>query len=640
MSIEEYRDQIVDYLVRERDLYQQDIELNKNLSEEQKVNEGLLILDAVVVKCLGEEYVLQVKDNFTKLRPGDSVVLYHVELRRKIGATIIENASEEILLRCSQSLKEGEVFNIEVQEFVLLDSLIALMKSLEAGTPGAGLLAIMADNRKPRPKGMFGSIDINKENVIPSSLNVNQRKAIANILLRPTLYCLQGPPGTGKTFVLGLLAYAFSKHGLEVMILSKTHQAVNNALNAINKVDKESCIVKIGDDLKAMDLDSHIIQATTYGKYIFLRKELKREAKGWGDIVGMTMQAAVVNLGLKNQGFKPQVVLIDEASQIPVTEAAWLGASGAGTIVFIGDEHQMPPIFHQGQQYEPLSESIFSFLHRKFPDYFNSLDITFRMNDEITDVVSRKFYEPSGIRLISHESASNRRLSLNVSCDDKRIERILSQPKSIFIENVSKETIWEDENNEEALFAAQLLAESLRAGLSVDDVAIITPFRRQVRAIREQCAQLIKGELPLIDTVERLQGQDVQMIIISMCVSNSQYYFTKQRSFLLNPNRLNVMISRAKTKVVFLASEVVELKSQIDVDEIPARITPTMKITDETLQEDVNEVRISNEIMALKKILTESCNRRADNLENFQPILHVTIQNQFNGPVGSVINNE
>ena len=558
MSIEEYRELIIDYLVRERDLYQQDIELNKNLPEDEKVNEGLLILDAVVVKCLDGEYILQVKDNFTKLRPGDSVALYNIVQRRLINAIIIENATDEILLKCQHILREGEIFNIEVLEFVLLDSLIALMKTLEVGSPGAGFLAIMSDNRQPRQKGLFGSIDINKEKIIPNSLNANQRESIARILLRPTFYCLQGPPGTGKTFVLGLLAYTFSKHGLEVMVLSKTHQAVNNALNAISKVNKESCIVKIGDNLKALDLESHVIQATTYSNYITLRKNLKKSTHGYGDIVGMTMQAGIVNVGLRNQGFKPQVVLIDEASQIPVTEAAWLGACGAGTIVFIGDEHQMPPIFHQEQQYELLSESIFSFLHRKYPDYFISLDTTYRMNSIITNIVSHTFYEPSGIRLISHQTAYNNFLMLNATCDDKRIERILSQPDSFHVENISKEDIWEDENKEEAVFAASLLNEILRFGISVDDVAIITPFRRQVRAIREKCRQLIGDNLPLIDTVERLQGQDVQMIIISMCVSNAFYYNNKQRSFLLNPNRLNVMISRAKSKVVFLASEVVQ----------------------------------------------------------------------------------
>ena len=57
--------------------------------------------------------------------------------------------------------------------------------------------------------------------------------------------------------------------------------------------------------------------------------------------------------------------------------------------------------------------------------------------------------------------------------------------------------------------------------------------------------------MPLMDTVERLQRQDVKMIVISMSVTDKAYY-NEHESFLLNPNRLNVMISRAKSKVVIL----------------------------------------------------------------------------------------
>lgn len=65
---------------------------------------------------------------------------------------------------------------------------------------------------------------------------------------------------------------------------------------------------------------------------------------------------------------------------------------------------------------------------------------------------------------------------------------------------------------------------------------------------------LQNDEWPLIDTVERLQGQDVECIIITFAASNEDY-IKQTEDFLFNPNRLNVMISRAKTKVIIFASE-------------------------------------------------------------------------------------
>jgi DNA replication ATP-dependent helicase Dna2 len=88
---------------------------------------------------------------------------------------------------------------------------------------------------------------------------------------------------------------------------------------------------------------------------------------------------------------------------------------------------------------------------------------------------------------------------------------------------------------------------------------VITPFRLQTRTIRERVASILPdgSDLPLIDTVERLQGQDVDMIIISFCAA-SPLFCEANKHFILNHNRLNVMISRAKKKVVLLASHALE----------------------------------------------------------------------------------
>ena len=123
--------------------------------------------------------------------------------------------------------------------------------------------------------------------------------------------------------------------------------------------------------------------------------------------------------------------------------------------------------------------------------------------------------------------------------------------------NVTTGELWEDMNQEEADFIANIVDDALKNGMKKSDIAVITPYRRQVKAIRSSLNKLDIGSLPLIDTVERLQGQDVDMIIISFCVS-SKTYFQMNKQFLLNPNRLNVMISRAKKKVVFVASSVFE----------------------------------------------------------------------------------
>ena len=58
-------------------------------------------------------------------------------------------------------------------------------------------------------------------------------------------------------------------------------------------------------------------------------------------------------------------------------------------------------------------------------------------------------------------------------------------------------------------------------------------------------------ETPLINTVECLQGKDVECIIICFTASDEQYLI-QHHDFIYDEHRLNVMVSRAKTKVVMI----------------------------------------------------------------------------------------
>lgn len=552
VDVIEFRDVLLEYLKEEKELYEEDIKRNYALSDAEKVEVGLLVKDATIISHSEEVYDMAVEDNYTKLRPGDLVSIMDNNTNKKTEATVIDNGTETMQFRCKEELNINSTYNIEVSEFVLLDSFIKLLESMDESKPGAYFLEELARISEPKKVNKLAASQIDTEGLIPERLNAKQREACEAIAKLPSIYCIQGPPGTGKTDVLSCIATLFSENGLEVAIISKTHQAVNNALNKIRKYDDRGFIIKIGDELKGQELVDTIICSDTYRHYTAERAVLKKKADGRADIVGMTLQAAVINLGIMNKGFQPRVVIVDEAGQIPLTEAAILGASGAGTIIFIGDDKQMPPIYHEVQEKHELSVSIFQHLCSLYPDYETSLQETYRMNEDITTVVSRNFYEPFGEYLFASDFSKHRALVLNVD------NEILKSVESVITMNVSEQDLWEENNPEEADYTASLIKDAFKAGLAPSDVAVITPFRRQVRLIRETVKKNIDCEMPLIDTVERLQGQDVDLIIISM-VTTSPAYYRSVRGFLLNRNRLNVMISRAKKKVLILKSDIINL---------------------------------------------------------------------------------
>ncbi len=549
MTLAEYRDALLEYLEEEKALIQEDIERDERLTEGEKVDKGLLLKDCRLVRRDGSLQELSVAVNNSKLRPGDKVSLESQGERGHIDATIVENGFDSIVLTASMLLRHGVSYDIHVKRAVMLDTLISLLSGIDDGLPGATFLKILAGCAEPERAGLGGLRS--GERHIPATMNDRQREACLAAFPRPSVHCVQGPPGTGKTDVLAAIANAFSAEGKTVLVMSNTHQAVNNALSKVSRANTVPCVVKLGSRLKGQGLPDGTTLLESLGSYLSMRRSRKRKPGMPGDVVGMTLQGALVNMGLRSTGINPSIVLVDEAGQMPLVEAAALGTFGSGSMVFIGDDRQMPPIFHERLQGHELSTSIFSFLAGRFPGFRTTLNVTYRMNGDITRLVSSRFYEPYGIRLEASGLSRDRRLRVEADCGDPRISRLLSSGESLLQLDVTTDGHCKDMNMEEAWFIASLAAHAAGGGIAAGDMAIITPFRRQVRAIRNCCAELL-GELPLIDTVERLQGEDVDLIIMSMCVSDGEY-FNDNRNFLLNPNRLNVMFSRARRKVIVLA---------------------------------------------------------------------------------------
>lgn len=557
-TFDEYKTQLLDYLNRQKELEKKDIEANKRLSDDEKIAKGLLICDAEVNEGMDGCYCLRTFEDNSKLRIGDKVKISFDKV--KTYAKVVDLCLNGLTILSPTPLQEGQRINIEACEFVLLDAMINLLQTIEEGRPGASFLNQLAGIEQPRSRGI-GAINADDVETIPDYMDDRKKRVITESLLRPSVYCIQGPPGTGKTAVLSAIAGSFASKQKEVLVLANTHQAVNNALNRIAQDYSDSEIFKIGEFLKAEGLNDSIHTAETFNDFLKSRKDMKRKT---ACIVGMTLHAAIVNLGLRTSGFLPNITLVDEAGQIPVTQASLVGAFGCGSIVFIGDDRQMPPIFHPELQHDELSKSIFAYLCERYPTMRNTLNVTYRMNACITDFVSKSFYEVPGVeqKILSSEMSANRTLSFdNVDTDNVTISQILNSKESMFILNVNSHNAepCDDSNPEESAFAFQLAKAAKACGMSKSDYAIITPYRRQVKYITGCFVDngWSMEDMPLINTVECLQGQDVEMIIISFSASDAKF-ISQQRDFLFDFHRLNVMISRAKTKVVMLMSEEVQ----------------------------------------------------------------------------------
>jgi len=78
-------------------------------------------------------------------------------------------------------------------------------------------------------------IDVDQETLDAYDLNLGQQRAFQEVLRNGPLGLLQGPPGTGKTrFIASLVHWLMTKGGARrVLIASQSHEAVNNAIEAL-----------------------------------------------------------------------------------------------------------------------------------------------------------------------------------------------------------------------------------------------------------------------------------------------------------------------------------------------------------------------------------------------------------------------
>lgn len=287
--IEDMRQRIYDYLQQQKELELADIEANSQLNDEEKVEAGLLIKNAQVVKICDNQYELHTTEDNTKLRVGDSVRISNRYI--SVNAKIIDLYLEGLSIETSAFMKVNDFVDIEVMEHMMLDPMLDLLDGIREGCPGYSFLNLLAGKETPRSKGL-GAIDARFVK-LPGALNTAQSCVVADCLKRPSVYCLQGPPGTGKTAVLSTIAQIYATMRKEVLVISNTHQAVNNALNKIAEQAGNFAVVKIGEKIKGEGLNRKIVKAGTYNHYLAYRKNSKKRMAP-ADVVGMTLHAAII----------------------------------------------------------------------------------------------------------------------------------------------------------------------------------------------------------------------------------------------------------------------------------------------------------------------------------------------------------
>ena len=531
------------FIQREAESQRQSIERQWARPIAERVYNGWAIEGLRLVKVNEKTRILNLMcaTNESRFREGDLLILHrgnphdlnalYVELEYD-GEMDLEVSLQKGNLAFMYAEPEGWIAD---QNFLDLSDLYlqALDKVADTQLGRSVILPLLSGALQPQLD--FARYERAEQTARNSNLNDSQVEAIAQAYATNLVHLVQGPPGTGKTVLLAYLVRLYVEEGKRVLVTALTHRAINNALNKIATVDPELPVCKIGEERQASDL--HVPNYETF------------DQSGFGDLpkgyaVGAT-PFSTMSKRLSNVEF--DVVVFDEASQVTLPLAI-MGMLAGGQYVFIGDQNQLPPVTSSNEMLIG-SESIFGYLTGR--GHETMLNITYRMNDVLSDWPSRTFY---GGELKPIQSAASRRLSL--APITTRWDFVLDPASpAVFLDLCHRNTTVRSRT--EAQVVVDLMLSLLEHGIPPYDIGVIVPYRAQSRLIRSLLRRALPDEETLhqlvIDTVERMQGQEREVVLVSFTTA-SPGFAAWVAEFFFQPQRLNVAVTRPRTKLILVGS--------------------------------------------------------------------------------------
>lgn len=264
-------------------------------------------------------------------------------------------------------------------------------------------------------------------------------------------------------------------------------------------------------------------------------------------------------------------LVLDEASQMNLPEAcmAALPLRDDGQLIVVGDHRQMPPIVQHAWDGEPRRtfkafrayESLFTWLLALGVPLIQFAE-SFRLHAEMAEFLRREVYAQDGIAY-----HSNRRRALPAFPHADPFVAATLDPAHPLVIVVHDEAASQQRNPFERDLIAPILealADPATYALGpMEGLGVVVPHRAQRADVRGRVPALTivdpatgAAGRSAVDTVERFQGDERDAILVSATESDPAYLLTTG-DFLLDPRRLTVALSRAKEKLILVASHAV-----------------------------------------------------------------------------------
>ncbi|CAL1521185.1 AAA domain-containing protein [Chitinophaga sp. MM2321] len=524
------------------------------------------------------DIVVPVSHNF---RTGDTAIIYP-----RTGTTLQPLQQQLLKGRIDDLGKDQLTFSLNNRQMTLdffrqYDEWIIEHDIYESNywTAAAALFHVISPQYRQRTNVLLG-LDTPRRQPLPGTVpimfNSNQEQIVQQALEAQDYYLLQGPPGTGKTSsLLTTIVGEMIKEDRCVVIVAFTNKAVEEICHKLEAKDIRHLRLGGRNTAAAVKLRQYCLDGTL--------DEARSYITGHKVFVATVATMATRLDLLVMMGIPADTLIVDEASQL--TEPQLLGLlMPFRKFILIGDQNQLPPVVTQEAYFcrvrEPqllelgihdLRASIFERLMQRcktshWHHAWGMLNTHFRMHDNIADLVNHYY---AG-QLSSGKEMQKAVFEINGSSENVGWERVLSLGRKVFIPSPYEAT--SKMNSTEATRVVSLLHHlkgCYGADFSKDTVGVVTPWRTQISLIRE----LIDNDKDLhqinIDTVERFQGSENDIIIVSLAVYHAAQVHTLQclgqfkweEQDIEVDRKLLVTLSRARKQVILMGYEPVLMES-------------------------------------------------------------------------------
>lgn len=397
-------------------------------------------------------------------------------------------------------------------------------------------------------------------------------------------FLLVGPPGTGKTSVAlrSMVEELCRRPDVNILLLSYTNRAVDEICEALEHVKDAPGYIRIGSEF-ACDPNYRRRLLDKVIEPCVRRDEVKAVIQNCRIFAGTVSSVSGKTELFKLKQF--QVAIIDEASQIPeplllgiLSAKDMKGNNAVGKFILIGDHKQLPAVVLQRENESKVKQpelnaigltdrrnSLFERLYHlnkaKNQRSWGMLRKQGRMHAEVALFSNQAFYnnQLEVVPTVHQQEA----LAYTYYRPEHYFQQLIATRRTAFIPSQKHPA---DRNPKTNTYEARIVSELVSHIYELYDLnqlnfvpaktlGIITPYRSQIALIRRELHAL---QLPgldeiTIDTVERYQGSQRDIIIYSFCINQlyqiDQLAATVEDEGQLIDRKLNVALTRAKKQL-------------------------------------------------------------------------------------------